>query len=219
VDLGLDPYTIDKVITGFGMPMGPFRLSDLVGADIGLHVGKNFINEWPERNYKAFIINMLNEHKMLGEKTGKGFYAFDKKRKASPNPEMKAIIEDSRQKAGLIKAGLSLGKGFSPQDIVEFIFFPVINEGCRVVEERIVDKPSDLDVAAVLGMGFPPYRGGLIKFADLVGAKHIVDRLQAWEQQFSSAGLGGFFRPCKYLADRAASGQQLSAGLESSSRL
>ena len=153
------------------------------------------------------------------------------------------------------------------QDIVEFIFFPVINEGCRVVEERIVDKPSDLDVAAVLGMGFPPYRGGLIKFADLVGAKHIVDRLQvrdggssmlvaclsacttfpltkllacsqlasfslcmaaphwerpvvqAWEQQFSSAGLGGFFRPCKYLADRAASGQQLSAGLESSSRL
>lgn len=64
------------------------------------------------------------------------------------------------------------------QDIVEFIFFPVINEGCRVVEERIVDKPSDLDVAAVLGMGFPPYRGGLIKFADLVGAKHIVARLK-----------------------------------------
>lgn len=61
---------------------------------------------------------------------------------------------------------------------MEFIFFPVINEGCRVVEERIVDKPSDLDVAAVLGMGFPPYRGGLIKFADLVGAKHIVARLK-----------------------------------------
>jgi len=66
-----------------------------------------------------------------------------------------------------------------PQDIVEFIFFPVINEACRVVEERIVDKPSDLDVAAVLGMGFPPYRGGLIKFADLTGPKHIVQRLEA----------------------------------------
>jgi hypothetical protein len=64
------------------------------------------------------------------------------------------------------------------QDIVEFIFFPVINEACRVVEERIVDKPSDLDVAAVLGMGFPPYRGGLIKFADLAGPKHIVQRLE-----------------------------------------
>ena len=62
---------------------------------------------------------------------------------------------------------------------MEFIFFPVINEACRVVEERIVDKPSDLDVAAVLGMGFPPYRGGLIKFADLTGPKHIVQRLEA----------------------------------------
>lgn len=64
------------------------------------------------------------------------------------------------------------------QDIADFIFFPVINEGCRVVEERIVEKPSDLDVASVLGMGFPPYRGGIIKYADLVGAKHIVARLK-----------------------------------------
>ena len=76
------------------------------------------------------------------------------------------------------------------QDIVEFIFFPVINEGCRVVEERIVDKPSDLDVAAVLGMGFPPYRGGLIKFADLVGAKHIVARLKVSSTFVSISVLG-----------------------------
>ena len=68
---------------------------------------------------------------------------------------------------------------------MEFIFFPVINEGCRVVEEGIVDKPGDLDVAAVLGMGFPPYRGGLIKFADLLGAKHIVGRLKVGTWQHS----------------------------------
>ena len=72
------------------------------------------------------------------------------------------------------------------QDIVEFIFFPVINEACRVVEERIVDKPSDLDVAAVLGMGFPPYRAGLIKFADLTGPKHIVERLEVRHAAFCS---------------------------------
>ena len=58
---------------------GSHRLSDLVGADIGLHVGKNFITEWPERNYKAYVISLLYDRKMLGEKTGKGFYAFDKK--------------------------------------------------------------------------------------------------------------------------------------------
>ncbi len=63
----------------FGLAYGLRRLSDLVGADIGLHVGKNFMNEWPERNYKAFIFPLLNDAGMLGEKTGKGFYAFDKK--------------------------------------------------------------------------------------------------------------------------------------------
>lgn len=218
VDLGLDPYSIDKVIAGFGMPMGPFRLSDLVGADIGMHVGKNFINEWPERNYIAYVIKLLNDHKMLGEKSGKGFYTFDKKRKASLNSEMKPILEESQQLSGLMKAGLSF-KDFGPQDTAEFIFFPVINEGCRVVEERIVEKPSDLDVASVLGMGFPPYRGGIIKYADLVGAKHIVARLKVWEQHFSPAGLGGFFKPCKYLEDCAASGAELSAGIQTTSRM
>ncbi|CAL5226791.1 g9652 [Coccomyxa viridis] len=218
VDLGLDPYKIDKAILGgFGMPMGPFRLSDLVGADVGLHVGKNFLESFPERTYSAKLIVKLNEAKRLGEKTGSGFYQYDAKRKAKPDPALAPIVEASRKEAGLFKGGKP--PAFSPQDIIEFIFFPVVNEGCRVIAEGIVDKPADLDVATVLAMGFPPYRGGLIKWADLVGVKHVAQRLNQWAQQFESAGLAGFFKPCKYLQDAADSGSQLSAGVRPGSKL
>jgi enoyl-CoA hydratase/3-hydroxyacyl-CoA dehydrogenase len=107
----------------------------------------------------------------------------------------------------------------SAQDIVEFVFFPVINEGCRVVAEGIVDKPADLDVATVMAMGFPPFRGGLIFWADLVGAKRIVSRLREWAQQFAGAGLSGFFEPCEYLAAAAANGTKLEAGAAPGSKM
>lgn len=220
VDMGMDPFKIDKVIAGFGMPMGPFRLSDLVGADIGLHVGKNFIDSFPDRVYPARIIALLNEHKRLGEKTGAGFYKYDSRRKASPDPAVGALIDESRKAAGLEKIATNMPlKAFNAQDIVEFIFFPVINEGCRVIAEGIVDKPADLDVATVMAMGFPPHRGGLIFWADLVGAAHIVRRLKEWANAFESAGLAGFFAPCEYLEEVAAHGRKLGAGNLTTSKM
>lgn len=121
------------------MPMGPFRLSDLVGADIGLHVGKNFIDSFPERCYPARIIAILNEKKRLGEKTGSGFYKYDSRRKAQPDSDLAKIIEQSRRGAALITklndfVTMKMSK-MTAQDIVEFIFFPVVNEGCRVIDE------------------------------------------------------------------------------------
>ncbi|CAL8463963.1 g3498 [Coccomyxa elongata] len=218
VDLGLDPYKIDMAIyAGFGMPMGPFRLSDLVGADIGLHVGKNFLDSFPERTYPANLIVKLNEAKRLGEKTGSGFYAYDAKRKAKPDPSLAPIVEASRKASGLYKGGK--GPAMSPQDIIEFIFFPVVNEGCRVIAEGIVDKPADLDVATVLSMGFPAYRGGLIKWADLIGPARVAERLNGWAAQFEAAGLAGFFKPCDYLANAAKNGTQLGAGVSPGSRM
>jgi enoyl-CoA hydratase/3-hydroxyacyl-CoA dehydrogenase len=107
----------------------------------------------------------------------------------------------------------------SGQDVVEFVFFPVINEGCRVIAEGIVDKPADLDVATVMAMGFPAPRGGLIFWADLVGAGYIVKRLQAWEKQFDAVGLGGFFKPCAYLERVAREGKKLEAGVDVPAKL
>lgn len=219
VDLGLDPYKIDKAIAAFGMPMGPFRLSDLVGADVGLHVGKNFLDSFPERCYPARIIVMLNERKRLGEKTGAGFYKYDARRKSSPDADLAPIVEESRNASGLSKVTGGQPPKMSVQDIVEFIFFPVVNEGCRVIDEGIVDKPADLDVATVMAMGFPAPRGGLIFWADLVGADRIVKRLKEWEQQFGGVGLGGFFKPCEYLERAARGGLKLEGGKGAASKM
>jgi enoyl-CoA hydratase/3-hydroxyacyl-CoA dehydrogenase len=219
VDMGLDPYMIDKVISGFGMPIGPFRLSDLVGADIGLHVGKNFLESFPERCYPARMILLLNEKRRLGEKTGSGFYKFAAGRKAMEDPSLREILQESREGAGLIH---DVGKQFakmSPKDIVEFIMFPVVNEGCRVISERIVDKPADLDIASVMSMGFPAPRGGLIFWADLCGAAHISNRLQTWADALRAKGLAGFFEPCEYLKMCAQQGRKLEAGVDPASRL
>ncbi|CAI7825061.1 unnamed protein product, partial [Closterium sp. NIES-53] len=202
VDLGVDLYRIDRVIKAFGMPMGPFRLADLVGMQVGQAVGTQFVTAFPERAYKAALIPLLVEAKRFGEKSGKGFYLYDSNRRQRPDPAIKEFVEQAG-KYNNIKAG---GKpvAVSDRDIVEMIFFPVVNEACRVLDEGIVVRASDLDIATVMSMGFPPYRGGLVFWADLVGAKYIADRLTTWSQAY-----GGFFKPCNYLLERAARGVKL----------
>ena len=200
-DSGADPDLVDKAVMAFGMPMGPFRLSDLVGADVGLHVGQNFVQSFGDRVYPARLIVALNEAKRLGEKTGAGFYKYDG-RKARPDPAgLGPLLAASRAGAALPPIKLS-----TAQDVAEFIFFPVVNEGCRVVAEGIVDKAADLDVASVMAMGFPPYRGGLIFWADLVGAPYIVAKLNAWAAMLEPAGLAGFFK-CARRAGHGAGGR------------
>jgi enoyl-CoA hydratase/3-hydroxyacyl-CoA dehydrogenase len=142
VDLGLDPYKVDKAVAAFGMPMGPFRLSDLVGADVGLHVGKNFLDAFPERCYPARIIQLLNEHKRLGEKTGAGFYKYDARRRAAPDPALGPVVAASRAAASGLPGGGAAPPRMSPQDVLEFIFFPVVNEGCRVIDEGAQRLPD-----------------------------------------------------------------------------
>jgi len=103
----------------------------------------------------------------------------------------------------------------SDKDIVEMIMFPVVNEACRVLAEKIVSQASDLDIAMVLGMGFPPYRGGIVCWADIVGPKYIASRLNTWAKAY-----GDFFKPCAFLEERAASGVKLSAPIrDAKSRL
>ncbi|KAK9812903.1 hypothetical protein WJX72_005569 [[Myrmecia] bisecta] len=219
VDMGLDPYVIDKVIAQqFGMPMGPFRLSDLVGADIGMHVGKSYLEAFPDRVYVSKLIMGLNAANRLGEKTGQGFYKFDSNRRAVQDPALQPIVDASRRAARISIPGLE-ASSMTVRDIVEFIFFPVVNEGCRVIEEGIVDKPADLDVASVLAMGFPAFRGGIIKWADLLSAAYVHKRLQRWADDFAPVGLAGVFKPSRYLEKACAAGVQLGAGVNVSSQL
>ncbi|XP_011621903.1 peroxisomal fatty acid beta-oxidation multifunctional protein MFP2 [Amborella trichopoda] len=207
VDHGLDVYQIDRAITKFGMPMGPFRLVDLVGFEVAVATGIQYLENFPERVYKSMLIPIMAEDKRAGEKTKKGFYIYDDKRKARPDPAIKKYIEKSQSMAG-INLDPKLMK-LSDKDIIEMVFFPVVNEACRVLAEGIAVKASDLDIASVMGMGFPPYRGGVVFWADSFGAKYICSRLAEWSRTY-----GGFFKPCAYLEERAAGGLSLSAPLQ-----
>ncbi|XP_007035631.2 PREDICTED: peroxisomal fatty acid beta-oxidation multifunctional protein MFP2 [Theobroma cacao] len=207
IERGTDVYQIDRVITKFGMPMGPFRLADLVGFGVAIATGMQFVENFPERTYKSLLIPIMQEDKRAGETTQKGFYLYDNKRKASPDPELKKYIEKARS-----ISGVAIDPKFvklSEKDIVEMIFFPVVNEACRVFAEGIAVKAADLDIAAVMGMGFPPYRGGIMFWADSLGSKYIYSRLEDWSKMY-----GDFFKPCAFLAERAAKGAPLSAPVE-----
>ncbi|XP_066306293.1 peroxisomal fatty acid beta-oxidation multifunctional protein MFP2-like isoform X1 [Miscanthus floridulus] len=223
VDLGMDVYKIDRACTKFGMPMGPFRLADLVGFGVAVATGMQYLENFPERVYKSMLLPLMMEDNRAGEATQKGFYKYEGKRKATPDPEIIKYIEKSRSMAGVtpdpeiikyIEKSRSMA-GVTPdpellklseKDIVEMVFFPVINEACRVLDEGIAVKASDLDIASVFGMGFPPYRGGVMYWADSIGAKYIHGKLEEWTKRY-----GGFFKPCSYLAERAAKGIALSA--------
>ncbi|GAB2266672.1 hypothetical protein Dimus_001666 [Dionaea muscipula] len=212
VEHGADPYKIDRAITNFGMPMGPFRLVDLVGFGVVVASGGLFIQDFPDRTYKSMIIPLMQEDKRAGESTQKGFYLYDDKRKASPDPELKKYIEKAREISGAsIDPKLS---NLSEKDMVEMIFLPVVNETCRVLAEGIAVKAADLDIASVMGMGFPPYRGGVMFWADSLGSKYIYSRLEEWSNVY-----GGFFKPCSYMTERAARGAPLSSPLPGKSRL
>ncbi|KAM3289159.1 glyoxysomal fatty acid beta-oxidation multifunctional protein MFP-a isoform X1 [Capsicum chacoense] len=203
VERGADVFRIDRIITKFGMPMGPFRLCDLVGFGVAIATGGQFVMNFPERTYKSMLIPLMQEDKRAGETTRKGFYVYDDRRKASPDPEIKKYIEKAREMSG-VTIDHKMAK-LSDKDIIEMIFFPVVNEACRVLAEGIAVKSSDLDISAIMGMGFPPYRGGIIFWADTLGSKYICSRLDEWSRMY-----GHFFKPCSYLAERAAKGAPLS---------
>ncbi|GAV79886.1 LOW QUALITY PROTEIN: 3HCDH domain-containing protein/3HCDH_N domain-containing protein, partial [Cephalotus follicularis] len=147
VDRGTNLYYVDRAVIKFGMPMGPFRLADLVGFGMA---GMQFIENFPERSYKSMLIPLMLEDKRAGESTRKGFYSYDDKCKASTYPELKDYIEKSRSISGV---------SIDPKkDIVEMILFPVVNEACRVFAEGIAVKASGLDITSVMCKGFPRYR-------------------------------------------------------------
>ncbi|WZY96201.1 hypothetical protein YC2023_068530 [Brassica napus] len=210
VERGTDPYLIDKAVSKFGMPMGPFRLCDLVGFGVAIATATQFIENFPERTNKSMIIPLMQEDKRAGEATRKGFYLYDEKRKAKPDPELKKYIEKARSVSG-VNLDPKLAK-LSEKEIIEMTFFPVVNEACRVFAEGIAVKAADLDIAGIFGMGFPPYRGGIMFWADSIGSKYIYSKLDEWSKAY-----GGFFKPCDFLAERGSKGAPLALDCNSDS--
>lgn len=199
VDYGLDPYRIDEVVKQFGMPMGPFRMNDLAGGDVLFHAYGSMASTYKKFTYPTHLNNLLVAAGRLGEKTGKGVYKHEYGR-AHPDPDLYQFITAARRKAGN-PTPLSL----TDKQIIEFVFYPAVNEACRVIEERMVYRVSDIDIATILGMGFPVWRGGLVKWADMIGADKIYDRLMAMQRETGSK----LFQPCDYLRECAQRGKSL----------
>lgn len=196
VDHGVDPYTIDKAVFDFGMPMGPFRMGDLAGVDVAKFAGGILADAYADRVYKSTLVDYMFDAKRFGQKTGVGYYMYEDGKTATEDPALAEIVNKARADAGNTPT-----LEVNDNDIVEWTLLGVVNEACRCLDEGIAIRASDIDVASVMGMGFPAYRGGLMKWADTLGAKHIADRLSAWAENFGLA-----FAPCKYLLDKAASG-------------
>ncbi|XP_068647355.1 peroxisomal fatty acid beta-oxidation multifunctional protein-like [Aristolochia californica] len=202
--LGVDVFRIDRVISSFGMPMGPFQLQDLAGYGVALAVGAEFSSAFPGRTFSSPLVQLLVESGRNGKSNGRGYYLYEKGSKPKPDTTVQSIVEESRRRVNIMPGGKPIT--VSDQEILEMVLFPVVNEACRVLDEEIVVRASDLDIASVLGMSFPSYRGGLVFWGDSIGASHIYTCLKKWADLY-----GSFYRPSKYLEERAKKGLPLSA--------
>ncbi len=160
---GASPAKIDKVHTDFGMPMGPFQMSDLAGLDIGWHRDPSKIET---------IRDALCAAGRFGQKNSKGFYDYDERRVGTPSAEALAIIEEFRATSNLPK------REISDQEIIERTLYPMVNEGYRILEEGKAQRASDIDVVWIYGYGWPIYRGGPMFWGELEGASKIVEALK-----------------------------------------
>ncbi|WP_017671234.1 3-hydroxyacyl-CoA dehydrogenase NAD-binding domain-containing protein [Blastomonas sp. AAP53] len=160
---GATPEQIDRVHVEFGMPMGPFQMSDLAGVDIGWHRDPTRIES---------IRDALCAEDRWGQKKGAGFYDYDAKRNPTPSPRVAEIIEDFRSRSNMPR------REITDQEIIERTLYTMVNEGAMILEEGMAQRASDVDVVWIYGYGWPVYRGGPMFWAGLEGTGKIVEGLQ-----------------------------------------
>jgi 3-hydroxyacyl-CoA dehydrogenase len=176
---GAMPWDVDRVIYDFGMPMGPFAMSDLAGLDIG----------WSKDTSKSSTIReILCEMDRRGQKTGAGFYDYDENRTAKPSPVVEKIILDFAAKKGINR------RTISDEEILERCIYPMINEGAKILAEGKAQRASDIDVVWINGYGWPIYRGGPMFYADLIGPDKVLAKMKEFE-----ATMGEDFKPAPLL--------------------
>jgi len=198
---GASPYQIDKALRDFGYPMGPFQVSDLAGGDIGWATRKRRAATRDPKARYVQIADRLCERGWFGQKTGRGYYLYpDGARTGTPDPEVEAIIEQERQRAGITP------RTFTDEEIVRRYLAAMINEGANVVHQKIALRPLDVDVTFVHGYGFPRYRGGPMKYADTVGLPKILADIQEFAKEDPL-----FWKPSPLLVELVEKGQDFGS--------
>ena len=176
---GAMPWDVDRVIYDFGLPMGPFAMSDLAGLDIG----------WSKATSKSSTIReILCEMDRRGQKTGAGYYDYDEARHAKPSALVEKIILDFAAKQGIKR------RPIADDEILARCIYPMINEGAKILEEGKAQRASDIDVVWINGYGWPVYRGGPMFYADLIGPEKVLTKLKQFE-----VTMGAEFKPAPLL--------------------
>ncbi|WP_421717589.1 fatty acid oxidation complex subunit alpha FadB [Algiphilus sp.] len=195
---GADFTQVDKVMEAFGWPMGPAYLQDVVGMDTSHHVGDVLAEGYPDRMGKEFrsALDVMYENERYGQKNGKGFYRYEKDPKGRPKktPDEAAykLIADVQPNGQ---------KDFEEEEIIDRMMLPMIIETARCLEENIVGTAQEADMGLILGIGFPPFRGGALKYADTVGLKAVVEKADRY------SALGKLYEPTATMREMAANGQ------------
>ena len=188
---GASMEAIDRAATRFGMPMGPLILTDLVGLDTAVYAGRVVAKAYPDRTVTSPILEEMLKASPGDKKSLMKFWLSDKKSKPQPNPAAVAII--AKHRTG--------DRAIDQEEITDRLFLPMLLEATRVLEEGIVREPADVDMGLILGIGFPPFRGGILRWCDSLGASAVVDKLAKY------AHLGKRFEPTESLLRLAKTGE------------
>src|SRR5438552_5600063 len=181
---GALPHQVDKVLTDFGFPMGPFAMSDMAGLDVGWRIRKG-------RGMKSAVADRICELGRFGQKTGAGYYRYDKgDRTPIPDTDVEKIIVDVATSMGMTR------RPISDEEILQRLLYPMVNEGAKILDEKIAIRASDIDVIWVYGYGWPVYRGGPMFWADQIGLRSLRDRMLEFGKQSGDA----FWTPAPLLA-------------------
>lgn len=196
---GCTPDQVDKAVESWGMAMGPFRMSDLAGNDIGWAIRKRRYLEQPDMKYPR-IADKLCEIGRFGQKTGKGWYQYlPGKRDAIADPVVHELIVKHREELGCTP------RKIGSDEIVHRLVFALVNEAARILEEGIALRASDIDMVYVTGYGFPPFRGGPMCYADGVGLYNVVQTMRRFAANPHAAP--EFWTPAPLLARLASEGK------------
>jgi 3-hydroxyacyl-CoA dehydrogenase len=199
VEEGALPEQIDKVMVDYGYPVGPFVVSDISGLDIGYDTRKRRAEMYP--NYrKSPISDRIVEAGRLGLKTNAGWYRYEPgDRTPHPDPEVHRIIQQTAAEFGFAQRS-----DFTDDEILKRLLFASVNEACKILEEGVALRASDIDVMWLHGFGFPRYRGGLMYWADTIGVREVYNQIAAWHQRY-----GERWRPSGLLRHLAESNSPL----------
>ncbi|AXY41012.1 fatty acid oxidation complex subunit alpha FadB [Halomonas sp. JS92-SW72] len=203
---GADFQRVDKVMEKFGWPMGPAYLLDVVGMDTAVHAGEVMAEGFPERmgslggNGEKSAIQAMFENDRLGQKNDRGFYAYEEDRKGKP----KKVSDEAA--IALVKSVAKESREFSDEEIISRMMVPLCLETVRCLEDGIVGTPAEADMALIYGIGFPPFRGGALRYVDAMGVEAFVKLADDLAEE-----LGPLYAPTEKLREMAAAGDTFYA--------